>query len=561
MALNLTDLDSALASLCLDHHVITPARAQEMIESAAGNAGALIALIRAELPEVPLLTAIAEELGYDYINLYAARVGLKADPTLLDRVEIELMRNRSAIPCIDEDGQIVIAMADPADKELVAYLHERYENMRVMLASISQIQSMLATTTSESRITLDEEPFTNQVVDSAPPPPVQPRNQLVTWVNAVLEKAVAQGASDIHLEYNVNRTVMIRYRVDGILRVQAPPPVNRSDDVIGMLMVRSGMDSANRLEPQDGTFSFVAAARKIDVRAAVLPHENGPGMVLRLLDSANIARRLTDMGFEGPVLQTLESAARSPQGTIIFCGPTGSGKTTTLYALLNEVNTTEKNIETIEDPVEYRLPLMNQTAVNVFGDRKMTFARILRAVLRMDPDIILVGEIRDEETAKTAMDAAITGHLVFSTLHARDAVGVYTRLSEMGVPLYLIAEAMSLAVSQRLVRRLHDCATPRSPSELQRQLFHQMGANEPDQLMSPVGCVSCGMSGFRGRVAVAELLAPTPTFRQMVLAGAGHDELEDQARRDGMIPMREAGLALVRRDLTTIEEIARAVSS
>jgi type IV pilus assembly protein PilB len=558
--MNLSDIDSALASLCLDHRLLSAERAQEMIESAQGNPSTLTALMRSEIPEASILTAIAAELGYEYVNLYGARLGLRADPALLDRVDIELMRRRSAIPCIDEDGQIVVAVANPADSDLVAYLNERYDNMKVMLASISQIQSMLATTTSSARISLDAELF-NAEADTSAPVPAQPRNRLATWVDAVLESAVAQGASDIHLEYSVNHTLMIRYRVDGILRIQPAPPANLSDDVIGMLMVRAGMDSANRLEPQDGTFTFIAAARKIDVRAAILPHENGPGMVLRILDSANISRRLADMGFEGNLLQTLETVARSPQGTVIFCGPTGSGKTTTLYALLNEVNSVEKNIETIEDPVEYRLPLMNQTAVNTFGDRKMNFSRILRAVLRMDPDIILVGEIRDEETAKTAMDAAITGHLVFSTLHARDAVGVYTRLSEMGVPLYLIAEAMSLAVSQRLVRRLHDCAVLATPSELQRQLFHQMGANEPEQLMSPVGCVSCGMTGFRGRLAVAELLAPTPAFRSMVLAGQGHDELEDQARRDGMIPMRDAGLSLVRRELTTIEEVARAVSS
>lgn len=557
--MSITDIDRALASLCLDHHLITPERAKHLIDAANGNAQRLALLLKTEISESALLQAIATELNYEFADLYASHSGLRTDAELLSRAEYDLLRTYSAVPCVDPDGQIIVAAANPADLDLRSYLSERYPGMRMVLASPSQIQARLAMTYASSRHEALAELEVREVSDNEATP-AAPRNPLVSWVDSVLDNAVAQNASDIHLEFQADDSILLRFRVDGILRPQVPPPRGRENDVIGIIMVRAGMDSANKRESQDGTFSFTSSNRQIDVRAAMLPQENGPSVVLRILDSMNVNRRLSDMGFDVAALEVLEATARSSQGTIIVCGPTGSGKTTTLYALMREVATVEKNIITIEDPVEYRLPLINQTAVSHIGDRNMGFARALRAILRMDPDIIMVGEIRDDETAKTAMDAAITGHLVMSTIHARDTVGIYTRLGEMNVPTYLISEAMSLAVSQRLVRRLHDCAIAAPPTERQRQLFHLLGANSPDTLMIPAGCPSCQSTGFRGRVAVAELLAPTPAFRQKVLAGAHHDELEDQARQDGMIPMKEAGLALVRQSLTTIEELARVVS-
>lgn len=558
--MSITDIDRALASLCLDYHLITPERAKTLIDTASGNASQLALLLKTEISETALLQSIAQELNYEFADLYASHSGLRTDQELLGRAEYDLLRAYSAVPCLDVDGSVVVAAANPADLDLRSYLAERYPGMRMVLASPSQIQARLAMTYASSRHEALAELEVRDASDDTAAP-AAPRNPLVSWVDSVLDNAVAQNASDIHLEFQADGSILLRFRIDGVLRPQVPPPRTRENDVIGIIMVRAGMDSANKREPQDGTFSFVSSNRQIDVRAAMLPQENGASMVLRILDSMNVTRRLSDMGFDNAALETLEATARSSQGTIVVCGPTGSGKTTTLYALMREVASVEKNIITIEDPVEYRLPLINQTAVSHVGDRNLGFARALRAILRMDPDIIMVGEIRDDETAKTAMDAAITGHLVMSTIHARDTVGIYTRLGEMGVPTYLISEAMSLAVSQRLVRRLHDCALPAPPSERQRQLFHMMGANPPDQVMAPVGCPSCQSSGFRGRIAVAEILVPSPTFRQKVLAGAHHDELEDQARIDGMIPMKDAGLSLVRQQLTTIEELARVVNS
>ena len=549
------DTERALAALCLDYHLISPERAATLIELAQGDSAALAIAIVAEIPEDALLSTLATELGITYYDLYGKNSGLRVEQAILDQADMEILRAYSALPLVDVDGNILVAVANPADLDLQAHLATIYPLMRTGLASRRQIQAKLALAVTPG---LDL-PEITAAPSTAPVVAPLPRNPLVAWVDNILATAVAEGASDVHFEFNGDGTMLLRFRIDGILRQHPAPLRGREPEVTGILMNRSGMDAANQREPQDGTFSFVASARKIDVRAAMLPQENGTSIVLRLLDSANVSRRLSDMGFSAAQLSSLERVSRSSQGTVIVCGPTGSGKTTTLYALLREMASIEKNVITIENPVEYRLPLINQTAVSTGGDRSFGFPRALRAILRMDPDVILVGEIRDDETAKTAMDAAITGHLVLSTVHARDAVGIYTRLSEMGVPGYLVAEAMSVGVAQRLVRRLHDCATLTTASEAERQMFRSANAPTPEQVLRPVGCPGCAESGYRGRIAVVEVLEPSLAFRQKVLRGAGHDELSEQARSDGMISMLEEGLRLVRGRLTSIDEILRAV--
>ena len=559
MATPITDIDRALAALSLKHNLVSPSRAVQLIDASHGDAEHLASAIAAELSPATLLQAIAEELEYVYADLYANSSPYKTDAELMTRVDRDLMRQHNAIPLLDNNGGVVVAVANPADLDLRLYLHERLPDMRLVLAYAPHIQAKLALAGDPTLDVLsDLEPAPPSTVTSSTPP--QLRSPLVSWVDSVLERGVAQGASDIHFEFNMNGTMLLRFRIDGMLREQPSPLRGREGEVIGILMNRAGMDSANQRDPQDGSFSFTASARKIDVRVAMLPQKNGPSMVLRLLDSANVQRRLSDMGFTENQLRQLETAAKSSHGTIIVCGPTGSGKTATLYALLREVASVEKNVTTIEDPVEYQLPLVNQTQINTVGERTLSFPRALRAMLRMDPDVILVGEIRDDITAKTALDAAITGHLVLSSLHARDTVGIYTRLSEMGVPSYLVAEAMSLGVSQRLVRRLHDCAHLATPSPQDRALYAQMNIPLPAEIMRPIGCPACDNSGFRGRIACVEILVPSHRFKKMVLEGAGHDELSDQARADGMVPMVEEGLRLVRENKTTIQEVLRTVA-
>jgi type II secretory ATPase GspE/PulE/Tfp pilus assembly ATPase PilB-like protein len=555
----MNSIDRIVATLALDHQALSQGLALAIIERANTDPAGAEEMLFTEVPEATLLGAIAKEMNYTYVNLHASRAGLRSDVDLQARADNTILRQISALPMRESDGEVAIIAANPSDPDMVTYVNGIYGSPKIYLGSKSQIQARLALSGPTVAIELDDE--------FAPPPSdtptrAQPRNPVVVWVDSILENAVAQDASDVHFEYNDAGHIMLRFRVDGLLRSHPAPLRGRESEVIGILMNRSGMDSANQREPQDGAFTFSVLGRKIDVRAAMLPQMNGVSMVLRLLDSTNVRRRLIDMGFSQAHITELTRAIHLPQGTIIVCGPTGSGKTTTLYALVREVAAIEKNVVTIEDPPEYRLPLVNQTAITRSADgRALNFARALRAIMRMDPDVILVGEVRDAETAKTAMDAAITGHLVLSTVHTRDAVGIYTRLAEMGVPNYLVADAMTLGVSQRLARRVHSCAEISAPTESETAAFETAGVPVPALVPHPVGCDGCDGSGYQGRVAIVEVLNPTRDFRELVLIDAGHDALLSQAISDGFVPMIKEGLRLATEGTTTVAEALRVVES
>jgi type IV pilus assembly protein PilB len=553
-----SDIEHVVAILATEYGVLTPARALELATLARTNPAAAQDALFGEVNESVLLTAIGQELGFEYVSLTSSRSNLRTSTEVLSRADPAHLRRYSALPQIDTASNVVVVLANPTDPDIRDYLTRIYPGYTAVLGSNGQIQSRL--TLSDNSV-VDEAPNTVTDTSAEPPSPAQP-NQLVLWVDRLLESSVAQNASDLHFEFTDSGLLMTRFRIDGVLHLQPAPQRGREQEVIGILMNKAGMDAANKRQPADGAFSFNALGRKIDVRAAMLPQANGPSIVLRLLDSMSVRRRPVDMGFSPSQLEELLQAVYQPQGTIIIAGPTGSGKTTTLYALIREVASVEKNTITIEDPVEYRLPYVNQTRVTHSSDgRAMGFSDALRAIMRMDPDIILVGEIRDAETAKTAMDAAITGHLVLSTVHTRDAVGIYTRLVEMGVPSYMVADAMTLGVSQRLARRVHNCATMGPPTDIERATFEHHNVPVPDLLPHPVGCDGCAQSGYQGRVAVVEVLHPTKTFRALVIAEAGQDALTTQALLDGFIPMTKEGLRLVQEGLTTVAEILRVVES
>ena len=553
-------IDQVCAVLALEYGVLDAPTAWGIIELASHDPVAAEAALLNEVSESALLSAIATELGYEYVNLSSSDSGLKSDPETRRQADDLYLRQVSALPMLDRSGQVTIVAANPTNPDLIAYVRKIYGQPRIVLGSRAQIQSRLVLSGSTFADGLPNEPVvTEQTAEAAPA--VQ-RNPLVAWVDRVLEAAVAQEASDIHFVFTDSRALLLRFRIDGVLREYPAPMRGREGEIIGIIMNRAGMDAANQREPQDGTFQFNVLGRKVDIRVGMLPQANGTSLVLRILDSNNVRRRLTDMGFSRDQLTMMLQAVHSPQGTIIVCGPTGSGKTTTLYALVREVATIEKNVMTIEDPIEYRLPLVNQTAVTHSADgRAISFETALRAIMRMDPDVILVGEIRDTETARTAMDAAITGHLVLSTVHTRGAVGIYTRLVEMGVPNYMVADAMTLGVSQRLARRLHSCARPRPVDDIERATFAEYSVEIPERLMHPTGCDACQGTGYLSRVAVVEILRPTVDFRRLVLDGAGHDDLMDQARSDGFVPMVQAGLGLVLAGATTVAEVLRVAAS
>lgn len=382
----------------------------------------------------------------------------------------------------------------------------------------------------------------------------------VRMVELILDQAITDRASDIHVEPNAAE-VFVRYRIDGVLIDKPTIPKAIQDGVISRLKILSNIDIAEKRIPQDGRLSRNARdGRKIDMRVSSLPTVHGEKVVLRILDNSATRQSLGDFAFTRENEARWMSAAKKPSGLMLVTGPTGSGKSTTLYATLNEVSRPEVNIVTVEDPVEYRIPRINQVQVNPKAG--LTFASALRSILRQDPDVILLGEIRDKETAQIAIEASLTGHLVLSTLHTNNSPEAATRLAEMGVEGFLVGSILECVLAQRLVRRLCEkCKRPHQPTadELDVVGFYAPPGVSP-AFYEAVGCATCSGTGYRGRLAVHETMVRTPQLEKLVSTGATVDLIADQARADGMVPMKGDGWAKVSAGLTTIAEVLRVVA-
>jgi type IV pilus assembly protein PilB len=554
-----TDLVRAVAVLALDYDVITARRAVEIIEASQGESATVIDLLAREVDPIKIMRAIAAELSMPFLDLYSPRLGYRLDENVLRQFDMEVLRSYGALPLVSTDGDILAVIANPSDMDLRQYLTGKIPTVTFALAPRDQILSRLALARSglTEEIPEVETPESDRRAAGNVVVATGPRSPLVGWFDSLLESAVAQNASDIHLELQADQSLLVRLRVDGSLR-QVPVSLRgREMEVLGLVMNKAELDAANFFEPQDGQFAFTTSNRNVDVRVAMIPQVTGPMIVLRLLDSANVRRRLADMGFSSVQLEAMRASSGSNQGMVVVSGPTGSGKTTTLYALLREANSVERKVISIEDPVEYRLPLVSQIQVRNNPTRPLTFARALRAVLRMDPDVILVGEVRDAETARTALDAAITGHLVFTTVHAKDALGAFSRLIEIGAPSYLVAEAITLSVAQRLVRRVHDCATLGAPDPRELAIMAGFGVDAPDRVLKARGCDGCGGTGYRGRIAVVEVLTPSSATREMIRLGASREALASQARADGLMSLADNAARLIGDQITTVDEVYR----
>jgi general secretion pathway protein E len=379
---------------------------------------------------------------------------------------------------------------------------------------------------------------------------------IVRLINAVLSQAVRENASDIHVEAFETRSV-VRFRVDGVLRDVLEPPQAAHGVIVSRIKIMARLDIAEKRQPQDGRITLRLAGRPVDVRVSTLPTAHGERVVMRLLDKQAGRLNLTSLGMPRETLNTLDKLINQPHGIILVTGPTGSGKTTTLYAALGQLDTKRHNIMTVEDPIEYDLEGIGQTQVNPKVD--VTFARALRAILRQDPDIIMIGEIRDLETAQIAVQASLTGHLVLATLHTNDAAGAVTRLVDMGVEPFLVASSLLGVLAQRLVRKLcPDCRRVRAPDAAERRLLQfRNGKADGVELYSPVGCDACGLTGYQGRTGIFELLVVDDAMRALIHDGASEDRLRDHARELGMRNLREDGLRWVREGLTTLEEVLR----
>ena len=558
----INDLERAIAFLTIEHKVLTPTNARRLIDKSRLQKLPVDQLFKEAVQESVALRAIANSLGVKYVDLYATILEFKFDEKLVKDADYDTLAKYSAIPMLTDDSKVVIVTADVNKIELTDYLKAKYKTgFKLALGSKIQIQNKLALYRSAPDINIVQNSQSSTQV--APPREfVTNRSPMQEWLDATLSSAVAQGASDVHFMFNADKSILLRFRIDGILKQQNLNSNLRGTEVVAALLTRcSTMDPTNFITPQDGTFSFYAAGRQIDARVAVLPQTNGPTCVIRLLDSDNMKTKLDDMGFSPSHLHLIREKMGQSQGTILAVGPTGSGKTTSLYAMLREVNALEKNVLTVEDPIEYRFANIGQTEIRSgLGDRSLTFARALRSILRLDPDVILVGEIRDSETAEVAMQAAITGHLVLSSLHANSAIASYNRLNNMGLPSYLSEAAINLIISQRLLRRLHECHGVREISKEELNIYKMLKLDAPETVGVPVGCGGCGNTGFRGRIAAVEVLSPSNKFKELLNKKASLEKLLDQARDEGYLTIIDDGARHVREYHTTPAELTRVLT-
>lgn len=544
--MNAQDMERAVSSLALKHNLITAKDAWKMITDARAGGKRLAVAVRERIPDVSLMRAISDELGTKFYDLHARDQEYLVDEVALKTCDPKMLADHAALPLQDKTGRVVVALANPTDVDIVSYLRTKFpDGFQIVLSPKQQVLARLLYLTADMS---DDE--------------LNDPNVVLKWVDRLLERAVAEGASDIHFRFLNDGSLMIRLRVDGVMRQSRFPLKGRETEVVAAVMAKCPtMDSSNVREPQDGTFSYQAGGRQIDARVNMLPQITGPNVTIRVLDSQSLRRRPEEMGFLQSHLDMMREQVASPQGCIIIVGPTGSGKTTTLYSLLREVDAVGRNVLTVEDPVEYRLPYIGQTQIRAdLGDRSLTFAKALRAIVRADPDVILVGEVRDTETAKVAMDAAITGHLVLTTLHARSAPGAYMRLSEMGVPRFLVAEAVSMIVSQRLIRKVHDCKMMAPPTPEEMEVLKRLGVDDITEVAHAMGCGGCAGLGYRGRLAVAEVLVPSPGVREVVAAGRSRSAIVEECLKAEWKPIIQDGIRHLRDGSTTVAELARVLA-
>jgi type IV pilus assembly protein PilB len=555
-----------LGELLVRERLITPLQLQQAVEeqkSAGGRLG--YALTKMGFIEENELTAfLSKQYGVPSIDLSVFDI----EVDVIKLIPKEVVLKHQVIPVNRTGSTLIVAMADPSNifaiddiKFLTGY------NVEVVVSSEQGIEGAIekyyTSNVTFDDVMLDFDEDDVDIVDadedineldlekSAGDAPV------IKLVNLILLDAIRKGASDIHVE-PFEKQLRVRYRIDGMLYEVMKPPVKLKHAITSRIKIMSNLDIAERRLPQDGRIKLKMGKNKeMDFRVSVLPVIWGEKIVLRLLDKSNLQIDMTKLGFEEKVLETFKKSIHQPYGMILITGPTGSGKTTTLYSVLSELNTTETNISTAEDPVEYNLFGINQ--VQMHDDIGLNFSAALRSFLRQDPDIILVGEIRDFETAEIGIKAALTGHLVLSTLHTNDAPSSVSRLLNMGIEPFLVASAVILIGAQRLCRKM--CQECKEVLDVPPQVLLDLGVH-PDEVPSftvyrGAGCRTCNNTGYKGRIAVYEIMTMTEELREFVLNGASTLELKREAVRQGMKTLRMSSVTKLKEGVTTVEEVVR----
>jgi type IV pilus assembly protein PilB len=526
--------------------------------------------------EEKLLSLLSEFFGVPYVDLRSVEI----PPEVVKTVPRVTAEKQLVLPVEKKGPVLSLAMADPSDvqtrervrfstgfkiKPLVALPFRIKEKLQEIYGKaeeefFSRLKTEIEGSAKEETEALEQVSFEQEVLSLDDLKNLASQAPIVKLVNALILEALVKGASDIHIE-PFEKELRVRYRIDGVLHVVAKYKPNIKDAVVARIKVLSGLDIAEKRLPQDGRMRARFKGRDIDFRVSTVPTVYGEKVVLRILDKGALKLDLSELGLEDREYNLIEKAIHSPYGMVLVTGPTGSGKTTTLYSSLLKVNRPEVNIMTVEDPVEYNLYGINQVQVN--PEIGLTFARTLRAFLRQDPDIIMVGEIRDTETAEIAIEAALTGHLVLSTLHTNDAPSTVTRLVDMGVEPFLVSSSVILVVAQRLARRI--CPYCKEPYVYPEEVLKEVGFTDEEikglKTYRGKGCEKCDYTGYKGRVALYEVMEVVPEIRDAIVRGENADRIRDIAKKYGMRTLREIGKIKIAKGITTPEEVLRVTRS
>ena len=558
-------LDIPIGERLVQMGALSPEALRDALEVRDERGGRLTDILLKDdrVDEKTLLAAMAEETGLPY------RATLEVDnvdPALVAPLQITWAKQYNVLPLTRDESRVIVAVSDPLNMAPLDDLRTLYgipvdpvlAPASVILAGINKVfdrlqnadQVMADVSQEEDGLAHDIE-IAKDILDADDDAPI------IRLVNSILSQAVKERASDIHIE-PFETDIVVRFRRDGVLHeiVRAPRRLHAS--VSSRIKIMGNLNIAEKRLPQDGRIKIKIAGRDVDIRLSTVPTGFGERLVMRLLDKSATLLNLTDIGFSDENLRKMDGMIRRPHGILLVTGPTGSGKTTTLYSCLSRINTPDKNILTVEDPVEYQIGGIGQMQVNPKID--FTFAAGLRAILRQDPDVVLVGEIRDLETAEIAVQASLTGHLVFSTVHTNDSASTFTRLIDMGIEPFLVASSVIAINAQRLVRRVcKHCRTPYQPRPMElKQLGLQADMLMGDfQVFRAAGCDECGKTGYSGRTGIYEMMEVDDEIRQLVMKGSDAHSIKKEAIAHGLKTLRDDGAWKVLRGLTTIEEVMR----
>ena len=509
--------------------------------------------------EDDVLGMIASQFGMEYVHVNADAI----DPAIIDVIPAETARKYGVVPVYADDGTVTVALSDPMGYDVVDGL--RYvlkKNVDAVVAPRSEVRAALDRLypeSFESKYGVDDDSIDvmtkasgeggEDAEDSDAP--------VIRLASMIITEAVKMRASDIHLE-PMERSMRVRYRIDGALRQMDNPPKRLQAAIISRIKIMSGMKISETRVPQDGRIQMKVNGRDLDFRVSTVPTNHGESIVMRILDKTNLSLGLPQLGFLSDDQTKFERLIGLPDGVLLVTGPTGSGKTTTLYACLGQINLPDRKIITVEDPVEYQMSGINQ--VQVHKDVGLDFAAALRSILRQAPNIVMIGEIRDSETADIAMEAALTGHLVFSTLHTNDAPSAVTRLLDMGVKPFLVASALRAAMAQRLVRAICEkCRSEYEPTERELKMLGAFGKGKTlSKMYKGSGCPTCGNSGYKGRKGIFEIFMVDDSIQRLIFDHSPATVLRARAREMGMRTLREDGMLKVASGMTTLEEVLRA---